>query len=51
VGGDGVKRTLIQLPGNVNGVDGRFEWIIDGDRITHQMFVRGGGINGVPIKP
>jgi hypothetical protein len=51
VGGDGIHRTLVQMPGSVNGVDGRFEWILDGDRITHQMFVRGGGITGVPIKP
>jgi hypothetical protein len=51
VGGDGVRRTLVQMPGSVNGVDGRFEWILDGDRITHQLFVRGGGITGVPIKP
>jgi hypothetical protein len=51
MGGDGVRRTLIQLPGTVNGVAGRFEWIVEGDRITHQMFVRGGTISGVPIKP
>ncbi|GAB2518025.1 hypothetical protein [Nocardia heshunensis] len=50
-GGDGVVRTLVQMPGEVNGVTGRFEWIIDGDKITHQMFVRNGTINGVPIKP
>ncbi|MEV2220303.1 hypothetical protein AB0E01_10540 [Nocardia vinacea] len=30
---------------------GRFEWIIDGDKVTHQMFVRNGTINGIPIKP
>ena len=51
VGGDGVQRMLVQMPGSVNGIEGRFEWILDGDRITHQMFVRGGGITGVPIKP
>ncbi|WP_157110496.1 hypothetical protein [Nocardia anaemiae] len=51
VGGDGVTRTLVQMPGEVNGVPGRFEWIIDGDKVTHQMFVRNGTINGIPIKP
>ncbi|WP_067887087.1 hypothetical protein [Nocardia vaccinii] len=50
-GGDGVTRTLVQMPGEVNGVPGRFEWIIDGNNVTHQMFVRNGTINGVPIKP
>jgi hypothetical protein len=51
VGGDGKQRALIQMPGSVNGVSGRFEWILDGDRVTHQLFVRNGKINGVPIKP
>ena len=51
VGGDGVERTLVQMPGSVNDVEGRFEWILEGDRITHQMFVRNGAITGVPIKP
>ena len=52
VGGDGVERVLIQAPGEVNGVTGRFEWLVDGaGNLTHQMFVRGGTINGVLIKP
>ncbi|GAA2487339.1 hypothetical protein [Terrabacter carboxydivorans] len=51
VGGDGVARVLVQMPGSVNGVSGRFEWILDGERVTHQLFVRNGKINGVPIKP
>ncbi|HET9633631.1 MAG TPA: hypothetical protein VFP73_14620, partial [Terrabacter sp.] len=51
VGGDGVERTLVQMPGSVNDVEGRFEWILEGDRITHQLFVRNGKITGVPIKP
>jgi hypothetical protein len=36
----------------VNVVAGRFEWIVDasGD-LTHQLFVPGGVINGVPIVP
>lgn len=51
VGGDGVSRTLVQMPGEVNGVAGRFEWIMEGQDLTHQLFVRGGTINGIPIKP
>ncbi|MBU2075399.1 MAG: hypothetical protein KJ938_13275 [Actinobacteria bacterium] len=51
VGGDGVERLLVQMRGEVNGVAGRFEWIVDGGSLTHQMFVRGGTVNGIPIKP
>ena len=51
VGGDGVSRTLVQMPGEVNGVAGRFEWIMEGQDLTHQLFVRSGTINGIPIKP
>lgn len=52
VGNDGVQRTLIQAPGELNGIAGRFEWIVDGaGNLTHQMFVKGGSINGVPITP
>lgn len=50
VGGDGRAVTLVQMPGELNGVPGRFEWILDGDKVTHQMFVRNGTINGIPIK-
>ena len=52
-GGDGVQRTLIQTPGELNGVSGRYEWIIDDPtgNLTHQMFVSGGRINGIPIRP
>jgi hypothetical protein len=43
---------LTQVLGEMNGVSGRFEWIVDGSgNLTHQMFVRGGGITGVPIVP
>ena len=49
VGGDGARRTLVQMPGGLDGVAGRFEWIVDGSKLTHQMFVRGGNINGIPI--
>ena len=51
VGGDGVRRVLVQSPGEVNGIPGRFEWILDASKVTHQMFVRNGSIGGVPIKP
>ncbi len=51
-GGDGVTRTLTQVPGGFNGVAGRYEYIVDNlNNLTHQMFVRGGSINGIPIKP
>lgn len=51
VGGDGVERLLVQMSGEVNGIAGGFEWIVDGGSLTHQMFVRGGSINGIPIRP
>lgn len=51
VGGDGVERVLVQVAGGLNGIPGRFEWILDGGKLTHQMFVRHGTINGRPIKP
>lgn len=51
VGADSVSRIMIQMPGEVNGVAGRFEWIVGGGKLTHQMFERGGTINGIPIKP
>ena len=51
-GGDGVTRTLTQLLGELNGIAGRYEYIVDSHKnLTHQMFVRGGVINGIPIKP
>jgi hypothetical protein len=50
-GNDGVRRTLVQSPAMVNGKPGRFEWIIQQDgTISHQLFVEGGTINGVPNK-
>jgi RHS repeat-associated protein len=52
VSGDGLERMLIQTPGELNGIAGRFEWIVDdAGNLTHQMFVKGGSINGLPIKP
>lgn len=51
-GGDGVTRTIVQTPGEVNGAPGRFEWIIDSDgTISHQRFIRNGTLNGIPNKP
>ncbi len=51
-GGDGASRTLTQVGGKLNDVSGRYEYIVDGGgKLTHQMFVAGGAINGVPIKP
>lgn len=52
VGNDGVQRTLVQMPGEVNGLAGRFEWIVDDvGNLTHQWFVKGGSINGTPVQP
>lgn len=34
--------TLYQLKGTLNGVQGRFEWIIQDGYVTHRMFVRDG---------
>ena len=45
VGGDGVTRTLIQVP----EVDGRYEWIVDDcGNLTHARYIPGGSINGIP---
>ena len=43
--------TLYQLDGSLNGVAGRFEWIIQDGNVTHRMFIQNGTMNGVPIKP
>lgn len=42
---------LYQLEGSLNGVSGRFEWIIQNGQVTHRMFIQNGTVNGVPIKP
>jgi hypothetical protein len=51
-GGDGVTRGLYQLPGEVNGKQGVFEWIVDNSGndpvITHQRFIPGGRVTGFP---
>lgn len=45
--------TLYQIDGGLNGAAGRFEWIVDPKLggVTHRMFISGGTINGIPIKP
>jgi hypothetical protein len=43
--------TLYQVGGSLNGVAGRFEWIVDGGNVTHRLFVPGGTLNGLPIIP
>jgi filamentous hemagglutinin len=51
-GGDGVQRTLYQLPGELNDKPGTFERIVDdsGDNpvITHQRFIFGDNVTGYP---
>ena len=48
-GGDGVQRTLLQTKGELDGAKGIFEYIIDrSNKITHQRFIKGGVINGIP---
>jgi len=48
IGGDGVERTLIQVPAEVNGITGRFEYVVDDAlNLTHQEFIKGGTINGL----
>jgi len=41
---------LYQLEGSLNGKSGVFEWITDGDNVTHRFFKKGGVVNGIPIK-
>lgn len=43
--------TLYQIEGSLDGVEGRFEWIVQNGNVTHRMFIRGGKVNGIPIKP
>ena len=41
IGGDGIERTKVELPGNINGKDGNFSWIIEPDNtINHRQFER-----------
>jgi hypothetical protein len=45
--------SLYQISGSLNGVAGRFEWIVDPNLggVSHRMFVQNGSINGIPVKP
>ena len=46
------RAVLTQVPGELNGMPGRFEYIVNrAGQLTHQLFVRGAPINGVPSKP
>jgi hypothetical protein len=52
-GSDMVQRTLVQVPyTTVEGTAGRLEWIVEQDgTISHQWFVAGGSMNGLPNVP
>lgn len=40
IGGDGVKRTKIELQGSYRGKDGHFEWIIEPNKnVNHRKFI------------
>ena len=48
----GGTSTLVQIQGDLNGIAGRYEYIVNSSgELTHQMFVPGGTINGIPIQP
>ncbi|MCC5959790.1 MAG: RHS repeat-associated core domain-containing protein [Rhodobacteraceae bacterium] len=41
VGGDGIERIKIELPGAINGKPGNFSWIIEPDNtVNHRQFER-----------
>ena len=47
IGKDGNTYTLLQTKGQLNGVDGVFEYLInDAGQVTHQRFIAGGGYTG-----
>ena len=46
-----VNGTLYQIKGSLNGKSGRFEWVVENQKIVHRFFVEGGDINGRSSKP
>lgn len=47
--GDNKSYTLLQTKGQLDGVDGIFEYIInDTGQVTHQRFIKGGIYTGSP---
>jgi hypothetical protein len=49
IGSDNKSYSLLQTKGNLNGVDGIYEYILDSTgKITHQRFITGGKITGFP---
>ncbi|QDH21617.1 hypothetical protein [Saccharibacillus brassicae] len=46
-GGDGVKRTLLQVNGEMNGKSSIYEYLLQpGGTVSHQLFINGGEITG-----
>lgn len=51
MGNDGVERKFLQTKGEANGKKCVFEYVIDSsDVVTHQRFIEGGTISGMPKK-
>jgi len=48
VGKDKKPAVLLQVDGELNGKNGIFEYIIRDNKVTHQLFIKGKKINGVP---
>ena len=49
IGGDNKSYMLLQTKGQLNGIDGIFEYITnDAGQVTHQRFIKGGIYTGFP---